>query len=327
MRPMAEVFAPLRWDSGALLLLDQRELPAREAWLRLERWEQVAEAIRDMAVRGAPAIGIAAGYGLALAAASEEDWEAASGGLAATRPTAVNLHAALRRVGAAGRAGALEAAHALAAEDVELNRRIAVHGAALVPDGAAALTLCNTGSLATGGGGTAFGVLVEAWRQGRLSSVWSCETRPRLQGLRLTAWELLREGVPFRSIVDSAAASLMAAGKVGLVVVGADRIAQNGDTANKVGTYMLAVCARHHGIPFYVAAPGTTLDPACLRGDAIPIEERDAAEVTHVEGVAVAPEGCPVFNPGFDVTPGGLVDAIVTEAGVHRPPYSFGSPA
>jgi methylthioribose-1-phosphate isomerase len=321
---MAEAFAPLRWDSGALLLLDQRELPAREAWLRLESWEEVADAIRDMAVRGAPAIGIAAGYGMALAAGSEPEWERAAEGLGSTRPTAVNLHAAIARMRAAGRAGALPAAHALAAEDVELNRRIAAHGAPLVTAGAEALTLCNTGSLATGGGGTALGILVESWRQGRLRSVWSCETRPRLQGLRLTAWELLRAGVPFHSVADSAAASLMASGRVGLVVVGADRIARNGDTANKVGTYMLAVCARHHGVPFYVAAPSTTLDLAVPDGSGIPIEEREASELTHIEGVAVAPPGCPVFNPGFDVTPGALIDAIVTESGVHRPPYGFG---
>lgn len=318
---MAEPFAPLRWEDGALLLLDQRGLPARESWLRLAAWQEVAEAIEQMAVRGAPAIGIAAAYGLALAERAGTSLEEAAAGLASTRPTAVNLEAALRRVLAAP--DALEEAHAIAREDRRTNAAIAAHGAALVPEGCRALTICNTGSLATGGGGTAFGILAEAWRQGKLAYAWSCETRPRLQGLRLTAWELLREGVPFASIVDSAAASLMAAGKVDLVVAGADRIARNGDTANKVGTYMLAVCARHHGIPFYVAAPRSTLDPDCPDGSTIPIEERAAEEVTEVEGVRVAPDGCPVYNPGFDVTPAPLVTAVVTEGGVHRPPYKF----
>lgn len=315
----------LKWDGDALLLLDQRELPHREVWLRLHDWQAVAEAIRDMAVRGAPAIGIAAAYGMALGASQ---WEEASAGLAASRPTAVNLFWALDRIASLSDhspEAILKEAIAIEREDVEMNLRIGEHGAALVPESCRVMTVCNTGSLATGGHGTALGIVRTAHGQGKVAKVWSCETRPRLQGLRLTAWELAREGIPFVSIADSAAASLMRAGKVDLVVVGADRIAANGDTANKIGTYMLAALARVHEIPFVVAAPSSTLDPAIPDGSHIPIEERDSTELTEIEGVRVAPEGCPVYNPAFDVTPGALVSAIVTEAGAFRAPYSFGS--
>lgn len=317
----------MKWDHDALLLLDQRELPHRETWLRLADWQSVAQAITDMAVRGAPAIGIAAAYGLALGA---EDFEAARAGLAASRPTAVNLCWALDRIAALPYrdfATILAEAMAIEREDEEMNRRIGEHGAALVPDGARVVTICNTGSLATGGHGTALGIVRTAYRQGKVTKVWSCETRPRQQGLRLTAWELAQDKIPFASIADSAAASMMRAGEADIVIVGADRIAANGDTANKIGTYMLAVLASHHRVPFVVAAPSSTLDPTLTDGSLIPIEERDAAELTEIEGVRVAPAGCPVYNPAFDVTPGSLVTAIVTESGVCRPPYSFLPPA
>lgn len=311
-------------------MLDQRLLPRREQWLDLGTWQEVRDAIRDMAVRGAPAIGVAAAYGMALAALAGDDRSEASAGLAASRPTAVNLFWALDRMSAL-RDGSFEAALAEArrieAEDLACNEALGRHGAALVPAGARILTVCNTGSLATAGHGTALGIIRSAFALDPTLFVYSCETRPRQQGLRLTAWELMHDGIPFASIADGAAASLMRAEKVDFVVAGADRIAANGDSANKIGTYALAVLARHHGIPFVIAAPSSTLDPALPNGDAIPIEERGSEELTEIEGVRVAPEGCPVFNPAFDVTPGTLIDAIVTEQGVHRGPYHFTSSA
>ena len=261
---------PLRWGSDGLLVLDQRALPGEERWIRCESVAQVADCIRTLAVRGAPAIGIAAAYGMALAATRGEDAGEAAATLRATRPTAVNLGWALDR----------------------------------------ALTHCNAGALATGGYGTAGGVLRAAWEAGRLAEVWVDETRPLLQGARLTAWELERAGIPHRVVTDSAAGSLLAAGAVDRIVVGADRIAANGDVANKIGTYPLAVLAARHDVPFYVAAPLSTIDPDTPTGAAIPIEERDPAEV--------APGA---FNPAFDVTPAELVRAIFTEAGVLEPPY------
>ena len=318
----------MQWRDEALLLLDQRLLPARVEWLRLTTWEGVRDAVRDMAVRGAPAIGVAAAYGMALAVRAGGDFEAARAGLAASRPTAVNLFWALDRIAALADRSferVLEEAQAIEREDLVMNLALAAHGATLLPSGARVLTVCNTGSLATAGHGTALGVIRTAFAQGLVSLVYSCETRPRQQGLRLTAWELMQDGIPFFSIADGAAASLMRAGRVDLVVVGADRIARNGDTANKIGTYMLAVCARHHGVPFVVAAPSSTLDVSLATGDEIPIEERDARELTEVEGVRVAPLDCPVFNPAFDVTPGELIAAIVTEKGVFRRPYDFSS--
>ena len=316
----------MEWRDGALVLLDQRLLPGRVEWLRLTEWEQVRDAILDMAVRGAPAIGVAAAYGMALAVRGGADFESARAGLAASRPTAVNLCWALDRVAALPDRSfdcVLAEAQAIEREDVEMNLALAAHGATLVPSGARVLTVCNTGSLATAGHGTALGIIRTAHAQGLVSLVYSRETRPRMQGLRLNAWELMQDGIPFKSIADGAAASLMNAGSVDLVVVGADRIAANGDTANKIGTYMLAVCARHHGVPFVVAAPSSTLDASLATGAEIPIEERSALELTEIEGVRVAPEGCPVYNPAFDVTPGDLVSAIVTEKGVSRAPYSF----
>jgi methylthioribose-1-phosphate isomerase len=298
---------PLRFVDGTLLVLDQRALPAAERWIRCETVEQVADCIRTLAVRGAPAIGLAAAYGMALA----DDRDAAAELLRSTRPTAVNLAWAIEQSREA--ADPLETARRLHREQDEADRRLAELGAGLFADGTRALTHCNAGALATGGFGTAGGVLRAAWERGRLASVWVDETRPLLQGARLTAWELRQAGIPHRVVADSAAGSLMARGEVDRVVVGADRIAANGDVANKVGTYPLAVLAGRHGVPFYVAAPLSTIDPATPDGGAIPIEERDPAEVL-ADGDA--------FNPAFDVTPAELVTAIVTEAGVLEPPFA-----
>ena len=300
----------LRFESGALLVLDQRALPGEERWIRCESAEQVADCIRTLAVRGAPAIGIAAAYAMALAAAGDEDRTAAAAMLRATRPTAVNLGWALDRALAADGGDLLGLARLIHAEQLEADRRLAALGAERFMPGDRALTHCNAGALATGGYGTAGGVLQAAWEAGRLAEVWVDETRPLLQGARLTAWELGRAGIPHRVVTDSAAGSLLAAGAVDRIVVGADRIAANGDVANKIGTYPLAVLAARHSVPFYVAAPLSTIDPATPSGRAIPIEERDPAEV--------APGA---FNPAFDVTPAELVGAIITEGGVLEAPY------
>jgi methylthioribose-1-phosphate isomerase len=340
-RPPA--IAPVRWDEGRVVLVDQTALPAREVERVCARWEDVAEAIRSLVVRGAPAIGVAAAFGLALAARASQavtfdgllaDLDVASKALAATRPTAVNLFWALERMRRAAlahrgrpldeaRAGLLAEAQAVLEEDVAANRAMGEHGAGLVPDRARILTHCNAGALATGGYGTALGVIRSAHAAGKVALVWVDETRPVMQGSRLTAWECVRDGIPHRLIADVAAASVMARGDVDLVITGADRIAANGDTANKIGTYALAVLARHHRVPFYVAAPFSTIDPAIASGAHIPIEERDGAEVRRVGAQATAPEASPVFNPAFDVTPATLISAIVTERGVFRPPYHF----
>ncbi|HEY7250779.1 MAG TPA: S-methyl-5-thioribose-1-phosphate isomerase [Methylomirabilota bacterium] len=334
---------PVRWENGRLVLLDQTRLPAEEIERSCASWAEVADAIRRLVVRGAPAIGVAAAYGLVLAAresaardasALRSDLEDAIKGLAATRPTAVNLFWALdrmRRVIDAGHdlsASALAErllaeARAIQAEDLAANHAMGAHGVALVPEGARVLTHCNAGALATAGYGTAVGVIRAAHERGRLAMVWVDETRPVMQGSRLTAWELAREGIPHRLISDVAAGFVMQRGEVDLVVTGADRIAANGDTANKIGTYSVAVLARHHRIPFYVAAPWSTIDPSIPDGRAIVIEERDAAEVRGVAGRQTAPANSPVFNPAFDVTPAELITAIITERGVVRPPYHF----
>jgi methylthioribose-1-phosphate isomerase len=317
---------PLEFRDGELMMLDQRLLPNREEWITLRTHEEVAEAIRNMTVRGAPAIGVAAAYGMALAARNGADRFAAHQALAASRPTAVNLFWALDRIAGLPSFDAnavLAEAEAIEREDLEMNFAIGRLGAEFVPSSARILTICNTGSLATAGHGTALGIIRTAHADGKNIHVYSCETRPRQQGLRLTAWELMREGIPFHSIVDSAAASLIRTQPIDLVVAGADRIAANGDTANKIGTSMLAVLAHHFNIPFVVAAPSSTLDPTLPDGSHIPIEEREASEITEIEGVPVAPLNCPVWNPGFDVTPGDLISAIITERGVFRGPYSF----
>ena len=314
------------WAGGKLRMLDQRLLPGREEWIELDKWQAVAQAIKDMVVRGAPAIGVAAAYGLALAARDGEDRETAAKGLADSRPTAVNLFWAIDRIKALPTwefDAVLKEAKEIELEDLQCNLGIGHHGAQLLPDKARILTICNTGALATAGHGTALGIIRTAHHEGNEIFVYSCETRPRMQGLRLTAWELTKEEIPFQSIADSVAASLMRSGQVDCVIAGADRIAANGDTANKIGTYSLAVLAKHHGIPFYIAAPTSTLDPSLPTGDLIPIEERSGDELTLIDGVVVGPDGCPVYNPAFDVTPAELITAIVTEEGVFRAPYNF----
>jgi methylthioribose-1-phosphate isomerase len=300
----------LRLEADRVVLLDQRRLPDEEVELECRSAAEVAEAIRTLAVRGAPAIGVAAAYGYALAVVRGEDPDEAAAVLAAARPTAVNLSWALGEVRtAADPAGRAREIHR---DEVDRCRLMARHAAGLLQPGTRALTHCNTGGLATGGYGTALGALRAAREEGRLEHVWVDETRPLLQGARLTAWELSALGIPYAVIVDAAAGSLMADGEVDCVLVGADRIAANGDTANKVGTYPLAVLAAQHGLPFYVVAPTSTIDPRTPSGDAIVIEQREAAEVT---------QRFPARNPAFDVTPAGLITAIVTEAGVHRAPY------
>ncbi|GIV09772.1 MAG: methylthioribose-1-phosphate isomerase [Fimbriimonadales bacterium] len=333
---------PVAWRDGVTAILDQTQLPERVVIEEFDDWRGVAEAIRVMKVRGAPAIGIAAAYGLSLAARqiqanTMEAFRAAFGEVCAafaqTRPTAVNLFGAIERLQQTvaqchtpdeARERLLAEAQAIQHEDYEADRAMAAHGAALLPNGARVLTICNTGALATGGIGTALGIIRAAHEQGKLLHVYACETRPRLQGLKLTAWELLQEGIPFEVIADGAAGTLMAHGNIDAVIAGADRIAANGDTANKIGTYTLAVLARHHQIPFYIAAPVSTIDPATPDGTAIPIEYRDAAEITHIGGLQVAPTGAPALNPAFDITPATLITAIITEHGVYRPPYRFG---
>jgi methylthioribose-1-phosphate isomerase len=337
------MIAPVRWADGHLVLLDQTQLPVREVDRTYDRWEDVADAIRTLVVRGAPAIGVAAAFGVVLAARQSEaltfdsllaDLETAAKGLGATRPTAVNLFWALERMHRAAiqarpspferiRERLLEEAQAILDEDIAANRAMGEHGAELVPPNARILTHCNAGALATGGYGTALGVVRAAHARGRLALLWVDETRPVMQGSRLTAWECVREGIPHRLIADSVAASVMARGEVDLVVTGADRIAANGDTANKIGTYGVAVLARHHGVPFYVAAPSSTIDPTVRSGADIPIEERDGAEVRRVGPQPTAPPSSPVYNPAFDVTPAALITAIVTERGIFRPPYRF----
>jgi methylthioribose-1-phosphate isomerase len=307
---MEREVAPLRWEDDALMVLDQRRLPSEETWVRCETADDTADCIRTLAVRGAPAIGLAAAYGMALAASAGDDLDAAADLLRRTRPTAVNLAWAIDQALRADEPLAL--ALRLHEEQIEADRRLAELGAGRFEQGDRALTHCNTGALATGGFGTAGGVLRAAWARGCLAQVWVDETRPLLQGARLTAWELRRAGIPFRVIADSAAGGLISRGLVDRVVVGADRIAANGDVANKVGTYALAVVAARHGVPFYVAAPVSTIDARTSRGADIPIEERDPTEVS-ADGDA--------FNPAFDVTPAELVTAVFTEAGVLEPPY------
>ncbi|HZP37929.1 MAG TPA: S-methyl-5-thioribose-1-phosphate isomerase [Methylomirabilota bacterium] len=337
------MITPVRWDGARLVLIDQTRLPTEQVERACATWTEVAEAIRSLVVRGAPAIGVAAAFGVVLAARASRardragllaDLEEAIKGLAATRPTAVNLFWALDRMrrtaesapeSAAGVLAdrLLAEAQAILDEDLAANRAMGRHGAALVPAGGRVLTHCNAGALATAGYGTALGVIRAAHERGRLGMVWVDETRPVMQGSRLTAWELATEGIPHRLISDVAAGFAMKRGEVDLVITGADRIAANGDTANKIGTYSVAVLARHHRIPFYVAAPCSTIDPTIPTGRAIVIEERAAAEVRGVGGRQTAPEASPVWNPAFDVTPAELITAIVTERGVVRPPYHF----
>ncbi len=334
-------FRSVAWCDGAVVLIDQTRLPHEEVWLTLRTPDAVAHAIRTMQVRGAPAIGVAGAGGVALAA---HEWDAQdtrmlimhiamrAEELRATRPTAVNLGWAIDRMMRVTRAAApngpaalravlVAEVQAIADEDRAQSERIAAHGAPLLPTGGV-LTHCNTGALVTAGGdGTALAVIHAAWQQGTAFHVYADETRPRLQGARLTMWDLARWGVPATLIVDGAAASLMRRGLIRAVIVGADRIAANGDTANKIGTYSAALAARAHGIPFYVAAPCSTIDRSVPDGDAIPIEERALEEVTEIGGVRIAPEGIAVANPAFDITPAACITAIITDAGILRPPY------
>jgi methylthioribose-1-phosphate isomerase len=333
----------LRWRDDAVLMLDQRKLPGSETYLELRSVEEIACAIEDLVIRGAPAIGCAAAMGIARAAVVSEavtvaalvrDLEQASERLARTRPTAVNLFWALARMAdtwkASARAGDAEAiraalineAQVVHDQDIEICRAIGASGLDLIPQGSRILTHCNAGALATAGYGTALGVVRAATEAGREVTVLADETRPYLQGARLTAWELQRDGIPVTVITDSMSAHLMATGAIDLIVVGADRIAANGDVANKIGTYGLAVLAAAHEIPFYVAAPLSTIDLATANGAAIPIEERGRAEVAELGGLALVPDGVPVHHPAFDITPAGLVTAIVTERGAITAPYT-----
>jgi methylthioribose-1-phosphate isomerase len=333
------LFRPLYREGGALRLLDQRRLPAEEVWLSLDRAPEIAIAIRDMAVRGAPAIGVAAAYGAAFSLRSggstppAERFGTARRLLASTRPTAVNLFAALERMerrflaASGGPAESIEGAlvaeaDAIAAEDIESCRRIGAFGAELLAGQRPVLTHCNAGALATAGYGTALGVIRGAVEAGKPIRVLADETRPYLQGARLTAWELARDGIPVEIITDSMAGHFLSRGAVEAVVVGADRIAANGDVANKIGTYGLAVLAKENGVPFYVAAPMTTVDFACPDGAAIPIEERPGSEVLSFAGQAIAPAGVTARYAAFDVTPARYVTAIVTDGGVCRAPYA-----
>jgi methylthioribose-1-phosphate isomerase len=332
------VFRPLYRDGRILRLLDQRLLPGSEVWLELSEPEGIAGAIRDMAVRGAPAIGVAAAYGAAFSlrgdgpGAPRERFESARTRLASSRPTAVNLFAALSRMAARFEAlgGAspeeierslVSEADAIAAEDIASCRRIGAFGAELLSSGTTVLTHCNAGALATAGYGTALGVIRGAIEAGKRIRVLADETRPFLQGARLTAWELARDGIDVEILTDSMAGHFLSRGEIAAVVVGADRIAANGDTANKIGTYSVAVLARENGVPFYVAAPVTTLDLACPDGSKIPIEERSSAEVLSIGGHGIAPEGVRARHVAFDVTPARYIAAIVTDEGICRSPY------
>jgi len=326
--PTGPIPPSVEWRRGKVRLIDQRALPARLTFVECSTAAEVARAVRDMVVRGAPALGAAGAFAVALAArraSSSRAVERAAEQVRSSRPTAVNLAWGVDRALAAFREGGADAAlgeaERLADADVATNRALGAHGAALVPERGRVLTHCNTGALACVGYGTALGIVRAAAEAGKAPTVWVDETRPVLQGARLTAWELDRLGIEHTLVVDAMAGSLMAAGEVDVVIVGADRVAANGDVANKVGTYPLAVLARHHDVPFVVAAPTATIDLTTPSGDAIPVEERDPAEVTTIGGTRIAPRGTAVLNRAFDVTPAALVSAIVTEHGIVRAPY------
>jgi methylthioribose-1-phosphate isomerase len=331
----------IEWISGKIRLLDQTRLPWEEVYLELEDYSQVASAIKDMRVRGAPAIGVAAAYGMALGAqgieaASKEEFMAKLGAvsqaLSVTRPTAVNLFWALERMKRAAeavedvaqiKAALIKEAQKLEVENEEADRKLSKYGAELINDGFTILTHCNTGALATAGYGTALGVIKAAKEQGKNIHVLATETRPLLQGARLTTWELASEGIPFTLIADTMTGYFLSRGGIDCVIVGADRIAANGDVANKIGTYNIAVLAMENGVPFYVAAPSSSIDLSLPSGDEIPIEERSAEEVARIEGIPIAPVGVEVANPAFDITPHLYITAIITERGVVREPYEI----
>jgi methylthioribose-1-phosphate isomerase len=336
---------PVKWSDEGVLMLDQRLLPNEEKWLTLKTFTEVADGIRDMVVRGAPAIGVSAAYGIALGVKNfvgtnivdlEDEIDYITEVMGKTRPTAVNLFWAIDRMKRTFQKAKTEGksvsevkqilitdAKAIHEEDIESQRLIAQFGGELIADNSTVLTHCNAGALATGGvWGTALGVIRGAINQGKTISVIADETRPYLQGARLTAWELLKDDIPVTLITDSMSGQMMQKGKVQAVVVGADRIAANGDTANKIGTYMVAVLAKANNIPFYVAAPLSTIDLNCLTGEEIPIEERNVREITHIQDIQLAPEGISVSNFAFDVTPNDLINAIITEKGVARAPFT-----
>ena len=340
------MFKTIEWTDRGVVMLDQRRLPEEEVYLTLESAEEVAAAIRDMAIRGAPAIGVAAAMGIALGWSREEPdtrdrserFDKLANLLASTRPTAVNLFWAIDRMRAVfdkqrdAAPGTLtaalrEEAIRICDRDIEDNRKMGRFGAELLPGSFRALTHCNAGALATAGYGTALGVLRAAVESGKKVSVFADETRPFLQGARLTAWELKHDGIPVTVLGDGMSGHLFQKGSIDLCIVGADRIARNGDVANKIGTYTVAVLAREHDVPFYVAAPTSTIDLELDSGSRIPIEERSPSELTHFAGRRIVPEGVPVIHPAFDVTPNRLVTAIITERGVARPPYETSLPA
>lgn len=334
----------IEWHDGKVTMIDQQKLPQESVILEYTDFRGVADAIKTMKIRGAPAIGAAAAFGLALAAVHSSaasraellaDFDRAADMIGKTRPTAVNLSWAIRRMSAVARNpkwttteeltnALVQESQRIADEDVEVNKRMGALGAVLIQDGDNILTHCNAGALATVDYGTTLGVVRAAHQQGKNIHVWVDETRPFLQGARLTAWELLQAGIPATLIADNMAGYFMSQGKVDLVLVGADRIAANGDVANKIGTYTLAVLARENGIPFYSVAPTSTVDLDVASGADIPIEQRDPHEVTHIRGVPIAPEGVQAANPAFDVTPHRYVTGIVTEAGIVHPPFALG---
>jgi methylthioribose-1-phosphate isomerase len=332
----------IQWLGDRVKILDQTKLPQKEVYLELSRYQDIASAIAGLKIRGAPAIGVACAYGVALGALKIKAKTAGdflkklrpvTRAMAATRPTARNLFRALERMQKAAGAGGdveqikqalINEAVKIHAEEAEATRKLSQLGAGLIKDGFSILTHCNTGPLATAGYGTALGVIIKAREQGKKISVLATETRPLLQGARITAWELKKAKVPFRLITDSMAGYFMGRGEVDCVIVGADRIASNGDTANKIGTYTLAVLAKEHNVPFYVTAPTTTFDLSLASGEEIPIEERSPEEVTRIQGVATAPAGVKAANPAFDVTPHRYITAIITESGIMREPYREG---
>lgn len=334
------MISTIYWEKDAVIILDQNELPAQIKYLRCEDYYTLVHAIKELKVRGAPLIGVTAAYGLALAVQQfkggvdelEACYHAAEEAFAATRPTAVNLFWAIKRMRSCFDAlpkqdvpsvaqALLQEAETMFAEDLAMNTRIGDHGEALLPSSARVLTICNAGALATCGYGTALGVIRSAQQAGKIKQVWACETRPVLQGARLTVWELMQDQIPVTLITDSMAAHVMSQGLVDAVIVGADRIAANGDTANKIGTYAVAILARYHQIPFYVAAPMSTVDLNMRSGEAIPIEERNHEEVRQLRGNYITLPDAAVFNPAFDVTPGSLITAIITEEGILRQPF------
>jgi len=332
----------LEWTDAGVRFIDQTKLPTEETYVTCKNYEQVADVIRNMVVRGAPAIGVAAAMGIALGVQNskaenvgdlKEDFDQACEVIGKTRPTAVNLFWAIRRMRekferlrvrpiAQIKQSMIEEAQRMHAEDIAANQAMGRHGATLMPASGGVLTHCNAGALATCGYGTALGVIRAAVEQGKKIHVFADETRPFLQGSRLTAWELMKDGIPTTVISDNMAGAMMNQGKIGAIVVGADRIAANGDVANKIGTYSVAVLAKEHAIPFYVAAPFSTIDMETVDGSGIPIEQRNAREVTHIAGKQMVPEGVSIENPAFDVTPAKYVSAIITERGVARAPYT-----